>query len=138
MGDEGVGRLAEALTTNSTLTTLVLRGNEMGAAGAGRLAEALAINSTLANLNLGYNKFGAAGARRLAEALATNSSLTTLDLWANDFNKLINDVYINICRKTSHPFDAHLDRNKSNLKKKSASLFLLLLPSLSLVDDEPF
>ena len=32
--------------------------------------------------------------------------------------------------------DAHLDRNKSNLKKKSASLFLLLLPSLTLDDDE--
>ena len=122
--DEGTGRLAVALVTNSTLTTLRLINNQVGDEGAARLAEALTTNSTLSILNLGYNGVRDEGAGRLAEALATNSTLTTLDLRFNQVN-------------TRHPFDAHLDRNKNNQEKRSASLFLMLLPSLSLDDDEP-
>ena len=54
--DEGAGRLAEALATNSTLTTLILSGNKMRDEGAGRLAEALTINSTLTTLDLSVNR----------------------------------------------------------------------------------
>src|SRR3989338_11135644 len=66
-----------------TLTTLNHYENQAGDEGAGRLSEALAINSTLKTLNLSNNDVGDEGARRLAEALATNSTLTTLDLEGN-------------------------------------------------------
>ena len=79
-------------------------------------------NSTLTTLDLNDNQAGNEGARRLAEALATNSSLTELIFdWALKTEILVN---------------AHLGRNKANLEKKSASLFFMLLPSLSLDDDE--
>src|SRR3989338_8396920 len=74
VGDEGAGRLAEALTTNSTLTTLDLEENRVGDEGAGRLAEALVTNSTLTTLYLGSNQVGDEGAGRLAQALVTNST----------------------------------------------------------------
>ena len=56
----------------------------------------------------------------MAEALVINSTLTTLHLSDNkvgDSRRLV---------------DAHLKRNKHNLKKKSASLYLMLLPLISL------
>ena len=122
MGNDGAGQLAGALATNFALSTLDLISNQVGDEGAARLAEALAINSTLTTLGLCYNHVGAAGAARLAEALATNSSLT--------------QVHLNWEPKTRRLVDAHLDRNKANLEKKSASLFVMLLPSLSLNNDE--
>ncbi len=42
MGDEGTGKMAEALKVNQSLQTIHLGGNEIGAKGAGKLAEALA------------------------------------------------------------------------------------------------
>ena len=101
--------MAEALSINSTLSTLYLSGNEVWDEGAVRLAEALTTNSTLTTLNLIANKFGDEGAKRLAEALAINSSLTQLQM--------------NCDLNTRRLVDAHLDRNKANQVKKSASLF---------------
>src|SRR3989338_1454475 len=120
--DEGAGRLAEVLAINSTLTSLDLRYNEVGAAGAGRLAEALTTNSTLTTLDLRYNQVTDEGGRRLADALVANSSLTA--------------IYFDSDLNTRCLVDAHLDRNKGNLEKKSASLFLMLLPSISLDGQE--
>src|SRR3989338_8629223 len=120
VGNEEAGRLAEALATNSTLTIFDLSVNEVGDEGAGRLAEALTINSTLTTLDLSFNQVGKEGAGRLAQALVINSTLTTLHLSDNkvgDSRRLV---------------DAHLKRNKHNLKKKSESLSWLLLPLISL------
>ena len=151
VGDEGALRLAEALTQNSTLTSLNLIFNKMGGEGAGRLAEALVINSTLITLDLSSNQVGDEGAARLAEALAINSSLTTLDLWNNEVgdeavgrlaealatNSSLTQVHFDSDMNTRLLADAHLDRNKDNLEKKSASLCFMLLPSLSLGGVEP-
>ena len=152
VGDEGAGRLAEALVTNSTLTTLYLFSSEVGDEGAGRLGEAIATNSTLTTLLLSDNQVGDEGAGRLAEALATNSTLTTLNLCINGVgdegagrliealatNSSLTAAYFKLDRNTRYLLDAHLDRNKGNLEKKSASLFFMLLPSLSLNNDESF
>jgi len=75
--------LAEALKTNSTLTTLDLYGHSIRNARAKALAEALKTNSALTTLNLQENLIGSDGAKALAEALKTNSALTTLDLRCN-------------------------------------------------------
>ncbi|KAG0375797.1 hypothetical protein BGX24_008647 [Mortierella sp. AD032] len=76
-------RLAEALKTNSTLTTLDLKHNSIGDNGAKTLAEALKTNSTLTTLYLQGNSIGDSGAQALAEALKSNSTLNTLDLQGN-------------------------------------------------------
>ncbi|KAG0014464.1 hypothetical protein BGZ82_001746 [Podila clonocystis] len=83
IGGKKIGKLAEALKTNSTLTTLDLEGNSIGENRAQALAEALKTNSTLTTLNLSSNAIGENGAQALAEALKTNSTLTTLDLGFN-------------------------------------------------------
>ncbi|KAG0367076.1 hypothetical protein BGX24_003408, partial [Mortierella sp. AD032] len=72
--------LAEALKTNSILTTLNLKFKSIRSDGAKALAEALKTNSTLTTLDLQSNKIGDDGAKALAEALKTNSTLTTLNL----------------------------------------------------------
>ena len=145
MGAEGAGRLAEVLTINSTLTTLDLSFNLVGAAGAGRLADALASNSTLTTLDFEGNEVGDEG----AEALVINSTLTTLNLYGNDVggegagrlakavasNFTLTQLHFNWAPNTRRLVDAYLNRNKDNLERKSASLFFMLLLSLSL-DDE--
>ena len=77
-GDEGATSLAEALKTNTFLTTLKLR-NNIGATGATSLAEALKTNTFLTTLKLRDN-IGDKGVTSLAKALKANTSLTTLDL----------------------------------------------------------
>jgi heptosyltransferase-2 len=61
--------LATALQTNTTLTSLDLADNGIGAAVAMALATALQTNTTLTSLTLFHNDIGAAGATALATAL---------------------------------------------------------------------
>jgi Ran GTPase-activating protein (RanGAP) involved in mRNA processing and transport len=56
--------LADALKTNSTLTSLRLGGNWINDGGAVALAEALKTNSTLTSLNLNHNGINKDGANR--------------------------------------------------------------------------
>ena len=57
----GASSLASALEKNTTLQTLNLGENSVGAAGASSLASALEKNTTLQTLNLGSNSVGDAG-----------------------------------------------------------------------------
>ena len=66
---ENVRALAEALETNSTLTSLDLSRNGIGAEGAARLAAALKKNSTMTSLDISRNDIGPEGAESLATAL---------------------------------------------------------------------
>ncbi|KAG0374146.1 hypothetical protein BGX24_010795, partial [Mortierella sp. AD032] len=83
----GAVALSKALTTNSTLATLNLNSNAIGDNGAVALSEALKINSTLTTLHLKFNSIGEKGAVALSEALKSNSTLTTLDLHFNFIGK---------------------------------------------------
>ncbi|KAF9536939.1 hypothetical protein EC957_009343, partial [Mortierella hygrophila] len=83
IGSYEVEVMAEALKTNSTIITLYLGNNSIGDSGAQALAEALKTNSTLINLSLDHNSIGDNGAQALSEALKTNSALTALDLRGN-------------------------------------------------------
>jgi hypothetical protein len=71
--------------TNTTLTTLDLDGNDIGAVGAQALATALLTNTTLETLSLDGNDIGDVGAQALATALLTNTTLITLILYENNF-----------------------------------------------------
>ena len=83
----------------------------------------MSTNSTLTTLELSGNEVENEGAGRLAEALATNYTLT--------------EFHFDCDTKTSRLAVAYLNRNKFNLEKKSAMLFVMLLPLLSLdVEDQ--
>ncbi|XP_068753267.1 protein NLRC3-like [Montipora capricornis] len=83
IGAEGATSLSQALAVNTSLTTLNLSGNSIDAEGATSLSQALAINTSLTTLTLFGNSIGAEGATSLARALAVNTSLTTLNLSDN-------------------------------------------------------
>jgi hypothetical protein len=83
IGSDGAKALSDALKIKPTLTTLNLERSLIGSGGARALAEALKINSTLTTLNLYSNLIGDEGTKALVEALEFNSTLTTLDLWSN-------------------------------------------------------
>ena len=81
--DEGASSLSEALRVNTSLTSLDLRGNPLGDEGASSLSEALRVNTSLTSLHLRDNSIGDVGASSLSEALRVNTSLTSLDLCWN-------------------------------------------------------
>ncbi|KAG0287248.1 hypothetical protein BGZ96_008816, partial [Linnemannia gamsii] len=87
IGGKEVRELAEALRTNSTLTSLDLGNNSIGEFGAKDLSRALETNSTLITLNLRSNSIGEFGAKALSRALETNSTLTSLDLRNNSIGE---------------------------------------------------
>ena len=83
IGDEGATSLSQALAVNTSLTTLDLSEKSIGAEVATSLSQALAVNTTLTTLNLSGNSIGAEGATSLSQALAVNTTLTTLNLSGN-------------------------------------------------------
>jgi len=79
----GVCSVAEALTTNSTLTDLTIRDSCCTDEGVRALANALRVNCGLKSLDLGASTVGSAGASYLAEVLPFNTALTSLDISGN-------------------------------------------------------
>lgn len=87
--DSEVVKLANALTTNTSLTTLNLSG-DIKDEGALALANALIENKTLQTLHFYYRRTYPTdeGALALADALKQNTTLTTLDLQIAESNEL--------------------------------------------------
>ena len=83
IGAEGATFLSQALVVNTSLTTLDLSMNSIGAEGATLLSQTLPVNTSLTTLDLSDNSIGAEGATSLSQALTVNTSLTTLDLSDN-------------------------------------------------------
>ncbi|XP_068699994.1 nucleotide-binding oligomerization domain-containing protein 2-like [Montipora foliosa] len=83
IGAEGATLLSQALEVNTSLTTLDLSHNYIGAEGATSLSQALAVNTTLTNLYLYHNSIDDESATSLSQALEVNSSLATLELAFN-------------------------------------------------------
>ena len=75
--------LEKTLGGNTTLTTLNLGMNQIGAEGAKAIGSALEKNTTLTTLNLWENNIGFEGAKAIGSALEKNTTLTTLDLRCN-------------------------------------------------------
>ncbi|MES2677198.1 MAG: hypothetical protein V4612_02640 [Pseudomonadota bacterium] len=82
-GDEGAMAIASLLTKNKALTNLDLSGNRIGVEGAKAIATALTKNTTLTSLGLNNNMLGGDGVREISTALATNTTLTSLALGFN-------------------------------------------------------
>ncbi|XP_073344187.1 leucine-rich repeat-containing protein 34 [Pagrus major] len=78
--DEGAGHLADLLQDNSTLLSLDLMFNNIQTNGAEVLAKSLQCNSTLLSLGLSGNKIENRGAMHLASMLQVNNTLKELEL----------------------------------------------------------
>ena len=83
---QNVKNLAGALEKNSTLTTLNLHGCEIGDESGIVLAEMLSKNKHLKSIVLSYNHFHSKGLTAIFNALTTNTSLTFLDVIHNHFD----------------------------------------------------
>ena len=131
--DEDIEHLVTALAFNSTLTTLDLTGNDIGA-GAGRLALTLASNCTLSTLVLNHNRIGAEAAGRLAMALRVNSILSTLSLRSCDISgagatQLVTSLCINTTLTSLDLLENPIpDNDFGDLLRSNSSLTSLALP----------
>ena len=84
IGAEGMKELASHLGMLSSLTELNLSLNNIGAEGTKELTPYLGNLSSLTSLNLSANNIGAEGMKKLAPQLGMLSSLTTLNLNSNN------------------------------------------------------
>ncbi|XP_063748453.1 leucine-rich repeat-containing protein 45 isoform X2 [Eleginops maclovinus] len=82
--DEAFSLLCDGLASNSVLTQLDLRNNQINHHGASELALALKRNTTLQVLDLRWNNIGLLGGRTLLEALQQNKSITQLEMAGNN------------------------------------------------------
>lgn len=81
IGNEGVRRLAEALSDNTQVRQLWLRSCQIGDEGAKALASCLEQNMAVVDLYLANNAIGDEGVRAIADALGlSNLTLVTLEL----------------------------------------------------------
>jgi Leucine-rich repeat (LRR) protein len=95
----GVTALVDAISNNTSLTTVNMLGNKIGAEQAGALAVILPAHPTLKSLcghkgnetvlNLSGMGIGAEGALMLAPEIAANEALTSLSLANNDLGEAV-------------------------------------------------
>nr|XP_020496147.1 leucine-rich repeat-containing protein 45 [Labrus bergylta] len=82
--DEAFSIFCEGLGSNSGLTHLDLRNNQINHQGASELALALKRNNTVEVLDLRWNNIGLLGGRSLLEALQKNKSVRQLETAGNN------------------------------------------------------
>lgn len=120
---ENLIALAEALKNNTTLTTLDLTDNHIGAKGATALADMLKNNKTLTVLNLAYNKIGDEGDEGLqtllVDALEDNTTILEIDLELTLFVRAFkkND---NIMKRNQQKLSEKIESGLKEIDKKIA------------------
>ncbi len=86
IGDDGVRALAAALGENNTLTSLDLELCNITDEGARVLAGVFETNATLTSVDLANNSIGDPGAHAIAAALHKNTTLTSINLESNNID----------------------------------------------------
>ena len=107
---EGVASLADALRTNSTLTTLILNANSIGEGG-NSLAEVLKTNSTLTSLGFSETNITLEGVLALIDALQNNTVFNDLDLVCNYLNAEAVNTIVDKFIALSRPINVYLVDN---------------------------
>uniref|UniRef100_A0A3B4Z357 Leucine rich repeat containing 45 n=1 Tax=Stegastes partitus TaxID=144197 RepID=A0A3B4Z357_9TELE len=82
--DEAFSLFCDGLASNTSLTQLDLRNNQINHHGASELALALKCNHTLEVLDLRWNNIGLLGGRSLLDALQKNKSIVQLEMAGNN------------------------------------------------------
>ena len=83
----GIITIAKALQSISTLTALLINGNDVGEEAADYIATVLSCNTKLQKLNLSNNSFQATGAIRITEALGNTLTLEKYDISNNNIGE---------------------------------------------------
>ncbi|KAM9838083.1 leucine-rich repeat-containing protein 45 [Aulostomus maculatus] len=137
--DEAFSLFCEGLASNSVLTHLDLRNNQINHHGVSELALALKCNSTLEVLDLRWNNIGLLGGRCLLEALQKNKSIVELELAGNN---IPSDTLKALEQTTGHNTDRQstlreshgrtqvLSKEIQNLKQEKGRQFQSLMETI--------
>ncbi|XP_042363361.1 leucine-rich repeat-containing protein 45 [Plectropomus leopardus] len=137
--DEAFSLFCEGLASNSVLTELNLRNNQINHHGASELALALKRNTTLQVLDLRWNNIGLLGGRSLLEALQKNKSIVQLEMAGNnipsDTLKALEQTtgqnsYIQSTLRESHCRSQVLSKEIQTLKEEKGRQFLSLMETI--------
>ncbi|XP_054457252.1 leucine-rich repeat-containing protein 45 isoform X1 [Anoplopoma fimbria] len=137
--DEAFSLFCEGLASNSTLTQLDLRNNQINHHGAAELALALKRNTAVQALDLRWNNIGLLGGRTLLEALLKNNTLVQLEMAGNN---IPSDTLKALEQTTGHNSDRQstlrdsrsrtqvLSKEIQTLKEEKGRQFLSLMETI--------
>ncbi|XP_049419849.1 leucine-rich repeat-containing protein 45 [Epinephelus fuscoguttatus] len=137
--DEAFLLFCEGLASNTVLTQLDLRNNQINHHGASELALALQRNATLQVLDLRWNNIGLLGGRSLLEALQKNKSIMKLEMAGNN---IPSDTLKALEQTTGHNSDIQstlresrsrtqvLSKEIQTLKEEKGRQFLTLMETI--------
>ncbi|XP_070847313.1 leucine-rich repeat-containing protein 45 [Chaetodon trifascialis] len=137
--DEAFSLFCEGLASNSVLTQLDLRNNQINHHGASELALALKRNNTVEVLDLRWNNIGLLGGRSLLEALQKNKTIVQLEMAGNN---IPSDILKALEQTTGHNSDRQstmrenhsrsqvLTREIHTLKEEKGRQFLSLMETI--------
>lgn len=137
--DEAFLLFCEGLASNTVLTQLDLRNNQINHHGASELALALKRNATLQVLDLRWNNIGLLGGRSLLEALQKNKSIMKLEMAGNN---IPSDTLKALEQTTGHNSDIQstlresrsrtqvLSKEIQTLKEEKGRQFLTLMETI--------
>ena len=135
LGSKVINSLAEALRVNTSLSSLTLFSNSISDEGANSLAQALRVNTSLSSLKLHHDSIGPEGANSLAEALRVNTSLSSLELRDNSIGDKGANSFAQVLRVNTSL--SSLILNHTSIGEKGANSFAQALKvntSLSSLD----
>ncbi|KAI1896646.1 hypothetical protein AGOR_G00096910 [Albula goreensis] len=145
MWDEAFSIFCEGLGSNSSLTQLDLRNNQINHQGAAELSLALKRNNTLQELDLRWNNIGLLGSRSILEALQQNRTLVQLEMAGNN---IPSDSLKAIEQSLEHNSDRQstlresrsrtqvLTKEIQSLKNEKSHQFLTLMETIEKQRDE--
>ncbi|CAB1415866.1 unnamed protein product [Pleuronectes platessa] len=116
--DEAFLSFCQGLASNSMLTQLDLRNNQINHHGASELALALKHNTTLEVLDLRWNNIGLLGGRILLEALQKNKRIVQLEVAGNN---IPSDTLKALERTTGHNSDRKSTLRENHMKTQVLS-----------------
>ncbi|XP_070708492.1 leucine-rich repeat-containing protein 45 [Pempheris klunzingeri] len=125
--DEAFSLFCDGLASNSALTHLDLRNNQINHHGASELSLALKCNNTVEVLDLRWNNIGLLGGRSLLEALQKNKSVVQLEMAGNN---IPSDTLRVLGQTTGH----NLDRQST--LRQSRSRTQILSKEINLLKEE--
>ncbi|KAI7796621.1 leucine-rich repeat-containing protein 45 isoform X1 [Triplophysa rosa] len=127
MWEEGFAIFCEGLASNTSLTQLDLRNNQINHQGAAELCIALKRNTTLQELDLRWNNIGLLGGRSLLEAMQQNRTLLKLEMAGNN---IPSDTLRAIEQSMNHNTD------RQSTLRESRSKTHVLTKEIQLLKDE--
>ncbi|XP_029383458.1 leucine-rich repeat-containing protein 45 isoform X1 [Echeneis naucrates] len=125
--DDTFSLFCDGLASNSILTQLDLRNNQINHHGASELALALKCNTVLEVLDLRWNNIGLLGGRSLLEALQKNKSIVQLEMAGNN---IPSDILKALEQTTGHNLERQSTLRESRNKTQVLRMEIQTLKDL--------